>query len=371
MLKARESVRTLKEYHPPLGKREGLRLDFNENTGGCSPRVMECLRNLDAEVLAKYPVREKGETVVAQHLGTSLDELLLTNGTDEAIHLICETYLEAGDEAIVVVPTFAMFEIYASATGAKVKSIPAGGNFQFPATSVLAAITSRTRFIAVANPNNPTGTFVPIDDLKAIARAAPGAALLVDEAYFEFSGETIAPAWRELPNLFVSRTFSKAYGMAGLRIGILMGNPEQMRMLRRASSPYNLNAVALACLPAALADQEYVTRYVREAIEGRALLQAELKTLTTEDTEVHRGTPAEVRYWPSRANFVLIYLGERCKPFITAMRQRGILVRDRSSDHGCQDCVRITVGAQDHNRRMLAALREVFAEIGIREQVAR
>ena len=371
MLKARESVRTLKEYHPPLGGREGLRLDFNENTAGCSPRVMECLRNLAPETLAKYPVRENGEAIVAARLGVSVDELLLTNGTDEAIHLICETYLEPGDEAIVVVPTFAMFEIYASATGARVISIPAGPNFEFPTTSVLRAITARTRFIAVANPNNPTGTFAPIDDLKEIARATPDAALLIDEAYFEFSGETIAPAWRELPNLFVSRTFSKTYGMAGLRIGVLMGDAEQMLMVRRASSPYNLNSVALACLPAALADQEYVGRYVQEATDGRALLQAEIKTFTTEGTEVHRGTPAEIRYWPSRANFVLIYFGQRCKPFIAGMRQRGILVRDRSSDYGCKDCVRITVGAREHNQRMVAALREVFAELGIRQQVAR
>ena len=371
MLKARESVRSLKEYHPPLGDREGLRLDFNENTAGCSPAVLERLRNLDAEVLAKYPVREKGEAVVAAHLGISTDELLLTNGTDEAIHLICETYLESGDEAILVVPTFAMFEIYAAATSAKVISIPAGTNFEFPTGAVLAAINSRTKFIAVANPNNPTGTLASIVDLKKIACTAPDAALLVDEAYFEFSGETTAPSWRELPNLFISRTFSKAYGMAGLRIGVLMGNSEHMRVVRRASSPYNLNSIALACLPAALADQEYLVRYVQEAIEGRTQLQAELKTFTPEGTEVHRGTATEVHHWPSRANSVLIYLGERCTPFIAAMRERGILVRDRSSDYGCKDCVRITVGAREHNQRMLAALREVLAELGIREQVAR
>src|SRR5215469_1316374 len=132
MLKARESVRTLKTYHPPLGNREGLRLDFNENTSGCSPRVLEKLRLLDAETLARYPRRENGEEVVAAHLRISTSELLLTNGTDEAIHLICETYLEPGDEAIVAVPTFAMFEIYAAATGASVISIPAGRNFAFP-----------------------------------------------------------------------------------------------------------------------------------------------------------------------------------------------------------------------------------------------
>jgi histidinol-phosphate aminotransferase len=371
MLRARESVRTLKEYHPPLGDREGLRLDFNENTAGCSPRVLECLWNLNREVLAKYPVREKGEAVVAAHLGVATDELLLTNGTDEAIHLICETYLEPSDEAIVVIPTFGMFEIYAAATGARVVSIPAGDEFAFPTDTVLSAINSRTRLIAVANPNNPTGTFAPIADLIEIARAAPEAVVLVDEAYFEFSEETIAPRWRELPNLFVSRTFSKAYGLAGLRIGVLMGHRDQLRFVRRASSPYNLNSIALACLPAALADKEYVARYVREAIEGRAQLLAEVKTFTTEDTEVHRGTATEVRYWPSRANFVLMYLGQHCKPFIAAMRDRGILVRDRSSDYGCKDCVRITVGAREHNQRLLAAMREAFAKLGMRERVAR
>src|SRR6266702_2655221 len=118
MLKAREPVRALKSYHPPLGNRVGLRLDFNENTAGCSPRVLERLREIDGENLARYPVRDKGEEIAAKHFGVSPEELLLTNGTDEAIHLACETYLEVGDEALIVVPTFAMFEIYAAATGA-------------------------------------------------------------------------------------------------------------------------------------------------------------------------------------------------------------------------------------------------------------
>jgi len=194
--------------------------------------------------------------------------------------------------------------------------------------------------------------------------------MLLDEAYFEFCGETIAPAWRELPNLFVSRTFSKAYGMAGLRIGALMGNEEQLDVVRRASSPYNLNSVALACLPAALADQEYVVGYVREATEGRTQLETELRTFTIEETGFH-GPNTELRFWPSRANFVLLYLGENCKPFVAAMRERGILVRDRSADYGCKDCVRITVGAREHNALLLTALREVFAELGITERVAR
>jgi histidinol-phosphate aminotransferase len=358
VLKAREAVQTLKEYHPPLGNREGLRLDFNENTAGCSSRVLEKLRQLDGETLARYPVREPAERVVAAAFGVSPDEVLLTNGTDEAIHLICETYLEPGDDALVVVPTFAMYEIYAAATGARVVLIPAGRDFGFPLSDVLAAITPRTRFIAVANPNNPTGAFTPLSHLAQIANAAPEAALLVDEAYFEFSGETIAPQWRQLPNLFVSRTFSKAYGMAGLRIGVLMGNKDQMRLLRRASSPYNLNSVALACLPDAVADQDFIRDYVRQALDGRRDLESELEAWS-------------VRCWPSRANFVLMYLGESCQQFISAMRTRGILVRDRSNDYGCKDCVRITVGIHEHNERLIASLRKVFSELGLRQKVAR
>jgi histidinol-phosphate aminotransferase len=358
VLKAREAVRTLKEYHPPLGNREGLRLDFNENTAGCSPRVLQKLRELDGETLARYPVREPGERAVAAAFGVSPEELLLTNGTDEAIHLICETYLQPSDEALVVVPTFAMYEIYAAATSARVVSLPAGQDFNFPTPDVLAAITSRTRFIPVANPNNPTGALASISDLVTIAKAAPDAALLVDEAYFEFSGETILPQWRDLPNLFVSRTFSKAYGMAGLRIGVLMGNKDQMQALRRASSPYNLNSVALACLPEALADKDFISNYVKQTLDGRRQLELELEMWG-------------VRFWPSRTNFVLMHLGEHCQGFISAMRTRGILVRDRSSDPGCQNCVRITVGIRKHNQRMLTSLREAFPEIGLRQKVAR
>jgi histidinol-phosphate aminotransferase len=358
MLKAREAVRTLKEYHPPLGNREGLRLDFNENTAGCSPRVLERLRQLDGETLARYPQRKKGEQAVAAHLDIAPEELLLTNGTDEAIHMVCETYLEAADDALIVVPTFAMFEIYAAATGARVISIPAGQSFRFPTENVLSRITQRTRFIAIANPNNPTGAFVPLRDLTRIAEAAPDTAILIDEAYFEFCGESMIPRWREFPNLFVTRTFSKAYGLAGLRIGVLMGHKEQMQLLWRASSPYNLNSVALECLPEALEDQAYVRDYVSQAIAGRCELESELETWG-------------IRYWPSRANFVLFYLGENCQPFVREMRVRGILVRDRSNDYGCKDCVRITVGLREHNHRLLGALREVFAELGLRQQAAR
>jgi histidinol-phosphate aminotransferase len=354
MLRPRQAVRDLPTYHPPLGDREGLRLDFNENTIGCSPRVLERLRELNTAQLACYPEREPLERVVASYLSLTPHETLLTNGVDEAIHLLCETYLEPGDEALIVIPTFSLYEIYAAATGAKVVLIPSGEDFRFPTQEVLARITPRTRLIAIANPNNPTGAVVLQQDLIAIAKSAPDAALLVDEAYYEFHGETLLGKWRELPNLFVVRTFSKAYGLAGLRIGILAGNAEQMKMVRQVSSPYNVNGVALACLPEALADQAYIRQYVEEVCQGRELLEQELRDW---------GVP----HWPSRANFVLARLGAVNSEFIARMRQRGILVRDRSRDYGCEGCVRITVGTREQTERLIAALRQVFEEIGVKQ----
>jgi histidinol-phosphate aminotransferase len=350
MLEARATVCRLKEYHPPLGGRVGLRLDFNENTVGCSPRVLERLRQLQFDQLARYPERESVERQAAAHLAVDAGQLLLTNGVDEAIHLICETYLEPGDEVLIVVPTFSMYEIYAAATGAHVITIPAGAEFGYPTDEVLARLSLRTRLIAIANPNNPTGTVVSRSDLLRILRAAPEAAVLVDEAYFDFYGESLLAEVASHPNLFVARTFSKAYGLAGLRIGVLVGSAAQMAMVRRVSSPYNVNAVALACLPDALADQDYVRQYVAGVRQGRERLQQELHSL-------------KLHFWPSQANFVLMRIGERHDAFVRAMRERGILVRDRSRDPGCDGCVRISVGSNAQTERLIVALREVVRAI--------
>src|SRR5580693_2212143 len=209
MFSPREAVRAIPSYHPPLAGRDGLRLDFNENTVGCSPRVLERLRQLGPEQLASYPEREPVEAKVADTLAIAAQELLLTNGVDEAM---------------IVVPTYSMCPIYMMAAGAQVLCVPAEKDFVFPSDDVCRRITPRTRLIAIANPNNPTGSVAPPEALMRIAHSAPDAAVLVDEAYFEFYGQSILAARNQFPNLFVARTFSKAYGLAGLRIGMLVGD---------------------------------------------------------------------------------------------------------------------------------------------------
>src|SRR6266853_4673569 len=335
MFEAREAVKNLRTYHPPLAGRKGLRLDFNESTVGCSPRVLARLRSLDAELLARYPEREPVEKEVAGYLGLDPAQVLLTNGVDEAIHLLSSTYLNPGDEALIVVPTFAMYAIFAEAEGARVVEVRAVDNFEFPAQDLLAQLNPRTRLIAVANPNNPTGAAVAGNVLIQIAQAAPQAAVLVDEAYFEFHGETLIDQTQQIENIFIARTFSKAYGLAGLRIGILAGEARQMAMVRRMASPYNVNAAALAVLPEALQDQEYVGRYVAQLLSNRDKLQQELGDLG-------------LHYWPSHANFVFVHIGPAHAEFVQALRDRGILVRDRHTDPGGEGCVRLTVGSDEH-----------------------
>ncbi len=361
MLKARSAIQTIPSYHPPLAGREGLRLDFNENTVGCSPRILAHLRQLTAEDLARYPEREAVETRVAQLLQVDPSQLLLTNGVDEAIHLLCQTFLEAGDEALIVEPTYSMYRIYMTGAGARVVSTRAGKNFEFPGVELLSRISPHTRLIAIANPNNPTGTVAPKAELLRLARSAPDAALLVDEAYFEFYGQTLLDKCTGLPNLFVARTFSKAYGLAGLRAGVLVGNAEPMCAVRRVCSPYNVNAVALACLPEALADQVYIQQYVNDVLESRQRLESALAA-------------GGVSYWPSQANFVLARVGttkQEAVAFTQQMRRRGILVRDRSSDPGCDGCMRITLGPREHTDRLLTAFQETLEELGLAQGVSR
>jgi histidinol-phosphate aminotransferase len=356
MLSARRAVQEIHEYHPPLAGRTGLRLDFNENTEGCSPRVLDRIRAITADELARYPEREPVEAKIALRLGLPAEQVLLTNGVDEAIHLLCEAYLEASDEVIVVTPTFGMYEIFAEATGARVVRVRCADGLRFPFEKTLAAITGATRLIVIASPNNPTGGVATRDELLAIAVAAPKAAVLVDEAYYEFHRKTVLSDVVGASNLFAARTFSKAYGLAGLRIGILAGPRRQMPMVRRVSSPYSVNAVALAVLPVALEDGEYVAGYVSAVLEGRERLERELSAIG-------------LRWWQSEANFVLFNVGAQHGEFVEAMRQRGILVRDRSKDPGCDGCVRITVGTAPQMDQCFKALREVAAELKLGGEV--
>jgi histidinol-phosphate aminotransferase len=347
----RAAVLAMPEYHPPLSGRDALRLDFNENTFAPSPSVLRKLHSITAEALTTYPERAPVERIVAQHLGLEPDQLILTNGVDEAIHLICCAFLDAHDEALIFTPGFFMYDVsIALMAPGGLRKVQAGPSLAFDLDRFLAAITPRTKLIIIASPNNPTGATVPREHLLAIAAAAPQAAVMVDEAYFHFHGETTLPDVATTPNLLVCRTFSKAYGLANLRVGMVAAPARLIRFLRKVSSPYNVNGIALAVLPEALADTAYLDWYVNQITTGRTRIMSALDALN-------------VPYFPSAANFVLMNIGPKHAEFVQAMRRRGILLRDRSTDPGCSGFVRITIGIESHVTQAIPALAASLTEI--------
>jgi histidinol-phosphate aminotransferase len=349
MLEPRKTIAGLSPYHSPIISRAGLSLDLNESMAGCSPRVLARLRSLSAEELSLYPQREIGERLVADFLGVTPEQVLLTNGMDEALLLLFAAYLDPDDELLFADPTFVMYPMLGHALGARMVRVQSAEDLALPVAGLLAGISSRTRVVAIANPNNPTGLAAPRGDLLKIVKAAPNAAVLVDEAYFEFCGETLIAELARHPNLFVARTFSKVYGLAGLRLGVLLGAADQIDYLRRLGLPFNVSSVALACLEEALADQAFVRDHVAQTKKGRERLGQLFNELG-------------VKFWPSQTNFVLVKVGTAAKQFVESMKKRGVLVRDSSTNPGCDGCVRITVGTPAQMDKVLPAIREAIAE---------
>jgi len=331
-------------YSPPSAGREGkLRLDFNENTVGCSPKVIEFLKEkLTSDRLSIYPEYVEALADLAAFFGVSSGEFTLTNGTDEAIQLLINCYVDDGADVLTLKPSYAMYRFYADVAGACVREVEfRRETLEFPLEELLAAIRPSTRAILIANPNNPTGTGIDLENVRKIIETAPGAAVLIDEAYFEFCGVTALGCIREYNNLFISRTFSKAYGMAAMRCGCLFSSAGNVAWLRKAQSPYSVNALAVLAARAAVRDREYIKQYVAEVLESRERVYRSLERLG-------------IRYYPSRANFVLFEAGDRAIPIRDALRERGVLVRDRSYE--LPGCVRVTLGTRSATERFLAEL---------------
>jgi histidinol-phosphate aminotransferase len=346
MIRPRKAVESLQKYRPPLEGRAGkLRLDFNENTIGCSPQVLRTLRRaLSADLLSRYPEYEECRQTLAKYFGVSADELLFSNGVDDAIKLVCDTFVDPGDVLLIPTPTFPMYQFFQSVAGGTTTLVRYDEDLRLPVERVLAALSKRTRWVALANPNNPTGTLIPKGDLRTILRAAPDTLVLVDEAYFDFSGETVLPWIKKFPNLIVTRSFSKAFGLAALRMGFVFANSRLLGTMRRAHGAFPVNSLALACALEAGKEEDYVRRYVQMVRASRAELCRALEGLG-------------IAYAPSAANFVLARFGEKSPEIARHLRKRDILVRDWSYDPHLRDYLRITVGSAAQTRLVIEELK--------------
>src|SRR5262249_45600076 len=340
-------------YQKPPELYDGLRLHQNENTRGCLPRVLAALRDLRADQIGFYPPYSATTDACARYLGVSSDLVALTNGLDEGIMGIAVSSLRPSadgriPEAVIPEPAFEIFKFDTEIVGGRPVSVMPRPDFSFPIDDVLAAVTPRTRVVFLTNPNNPTGVSMPLDAIRAVARAVPAEAVVfVDEAYAEFSGTTFIPELSSFPNVIVGRTFSKAFGLAGLRLGCLVGAPQRLDPIRLAIPVYSVNIAAVVAAQAALDDLVYVADYARQVAESKVLLYEACDRLG-------------LTYWKSGANFVLVSAGNRTADLVNGAAERGVYLRDRSTEPGCAGCVRIGTGIVEHTRRCIAVMEEVL-----------
>jgi histidinol-phosphate aminotransferase len=346
----RRAVRNMRAYNPPLeGRIAKLRLDFNENPIGCSPVVRRALAKLSSASISAYPEQETVRRKAAKHFGVHSSALLLTNGTDEALSLVVSTFVEPRDCVLLVEPTYAMYRFYSELAGAQIIVARYDETMSFPWKDVLAALKQKPRVFFLPNPNSPTGNLLTQSDLRRILKAADArqTVIVIDEAYFEFSGVTVIPWIARNKNLIITRTFSKTAGLAGLRLGCVFTNKELAAAMRKAQSPYPVNAAALVAAEAAINDRKFIARTVREVQRSYNDLQRGLTMLG-------------VKYFPSAGNFVLANFKTRAKEIVAALNRKDILVRDRSSDFAGEGVVRITLGTPAQTKRLLKELKELL-----------
>lgn len=329
---------------------EPLKLDWNESTVAPSPRVVERIQGFLANThhLNWYPdlFSHRLVPLLEEHVGVGAGQVLVTNGSDDALDLLCKTFLDPGDEVVVPRPTYTHFLVFARAQGGSVVSVTSRDPFQQDLPSILAAITRRTKIVYLVSPNNPTGVVYDARDVARVAEAAPQALVVVDEAYHEFCGITAVPAIEDHPNVVVTRTFSKAYGLAGLRIGYAVAHPDVVLAFQRVHNPKGVNVIAQIAAKTALDDQEHLRRFVADVSEAKRLLVAELTAL---------GLPCR----STPANYVNVTVPDPAA-FCRALAACNVYVRDRDSLPGMRGVVRITVGTPRQMRVLLDRVRTIL-----------
>jgi histidinol-phosphate aminotransferase len=344
-------------YARPADRAGALRLHLNENTGGCSQAVIDAIRQISAEDVAYYPDYAVLSRECAAYLGVGESQLVLTNGLDEGLLALTVSAFRIMQsshglpEAIIPMPAFEMYSVFVRAAGGRAVPVPPRPDFAFQLKEVCDAIGDRTRIIFLTNPNNPTGQLVPRDAIREIVRSAPPeVTIVIDEAYYDFCGETFLPELGAHANVVIGRTFAKAHGLAGLRAGCLVGDPGRLEAVRETVPPYSLSVFAAVGWRAALRDREHLDWYRAQVSESRELLYAACERLA-------------LPYWKSAGNFVLINVARAGEPakIARAFAERGILVRDRSRDPGCAGCIRITAGVVRHTEAAVEVLEGLCA----------
>ena len=358
-VRAREAVQSLESYQPgkpiedvqrELRLRSVVKLASNENALGPSPKAIAALRQAAGE-LHRYP--DAACTVLkarlARHLKIASAQLCVGNGSDELLVLALRAFVDPGDDVVVADPTFLIYRIQAQACGARVISVPLK-NLRYDLPAMRRAVTPQTKLVFIANPDNPTGTYVTAKELEAfLADLPPEVIVVLDEAYYEFVDAADYPrslSYVDQASVLVTRSFSKAYGLAGLRIGYGISQPSIIRALEAVREPFNVNRLAQAAAAAALDDAAFLRRTRQMTREGRDYLERALARL-------------QLRTIATVTNFLLIELGPKASDVAQALLRKGVIVRDMRA-WKLDAFIRVTIGTMPENRRFIAALTAIL-----------
>lgn len=358
---ANEGVQALKPYEPgkpieelerELGITDIIKLASNESPLGPSPKALRAAQDALLD-LHRYPdgSGHRLKAALATKLGVASEQITLGNGSNDVLDLVGRCWLKPGDELVFSQYAFAVYPIAALSCNAKPVVVPAK-NYGHDLDAMLAAITEKTRIICIANPNNPTGTWIDAESLGAFLAKVPSNILVVlDEAYFEYVEEADYPdglaLLKQYPNIIVARTFSKMYGLSGLRVGYAVSSPEIANVLNRVRHPFNCNSIALAAAEAALEDDEYVAENQRVNREGLAQVSQGLTQLGLEII-------------PSVANFIAFDCGQEAAPIFDALLKEGVITRPLAG-YQMPRHLRVSIGLPEENQRFLQALNKVLA----------
>jgi histidinol-phosphate aminotransferase len=347
----RRAIREMLAYQPPIEGRSvedsRLLVDFNERTTPVPDFIIAAVSEyLMSRRLHLYPEYKNIEERIAEYAGVKSNEVMITNGSDHGIEIIYRATTEPGDDVVVPSPTFAMLTHCAEVQGTTILSPFYSKRGGYPIDEVLSAITDKTKLVVCCNPNSPTGTISAVSTIERILTEAPHVSVLVDECYFEYSSVTAKDLIKDYNQIFITRTFSKTWGLAALRLGYVLAHSDTISNLKKVRGPYDMNVPAVIAANAALENPSYMKEYVDEVITlARPRFCAYLET---------KG----INYWPSEANFVLL---EPKNPvsFEEGLRSRGIYVRSRKGP-GIEGTVRITIGKLDDVERVISALEEML-----------
>lgn len=345
MLTPRDELKNIETYeiasYPEIWD---MKLDSNENYIGPSTKVMKAIKELSAEEVSHYPCYGKLYELLAQEYNVNTSELVITNGADEALSAVLNTYVSKGDKILTVTPSFSMPGIYTRLTGAEYIEIPYEKKWEYPYATIKNHLNNDINALLITTPNNPTGDIVEIEKIEEILVENPDLLVIIDETYANYCSKTNVSLVEKYDNVVVVKSFSKDYALAGLRLGCIISKDENIKSIKKVLSPYNVNTAAVAAAEAALNDKEYLNYVVSEISHSKAYMVAEFEKLGA-------------KVYPSGANFLLVDFGSRSELIFDILKSNKIIVKCYKSNSYLKNCLRITVPTVSAATRLVSLIK--------------